>query len=488
MSTDLSTAGNRTSVQLNGGTPSITTYNLANQITNSGFSYDNAGNLTNDGTAAYTYDALSRTTARGSTTYGYNGDGTLVSQATGGVTTRYTQDLAAPLSQVLQTQVGAATRTDYIYGLNRLASLNGGVKTWYAADALGSVRRTVADAGVPLGIVNYDPWGTPESGTVPTFGFTGEIQDVGTGLVNLRARWYSTARGRFTSVDSFAGFSEDPQSLTPYVYVHDNPVNSIDPTGRWRWSNPTGPGSFHKVIEDKYMEDYDTTGQNIHLEYRVYKNELRPQWGRPIRYQKKPHINSSRQIDILRSDTGDVWEIEPINKRNDAVPQATNNVNLLRYWGIDGQNPVLYCDDCEEYNYNWNTVDWHLGNPANFTTQRIEFWELSPLGFQTILIAEATEPGAIIYRLERNDKVEATEVGLAAIAAAARLFQKAGRRQPQRRPQPAFEFCPGFPYVLIPMPAEPDTEPYLPDPLPTYPSFPGTGPVAPTPDPRSRVA
>jgi RHS repeat-associated protein len=198
-------AGNRTSVQLNGGTPATTTYNLANQITNAGFSYDNAGNLLNDGTAAYTYDALGRTTVRGSTTYAYNGDGTLVSQATSGVTTRYTQDLAAPLTQVLQTQVGAAARTDYFYGLGRLASLNGSTKTWYAADALGSVRRTVTDAGVPLGVINYDPWGTPETGTVPTFGFTGEVQDSAVGLVNLRARWYSSTRGRFTSVDPFAG-------------------------------------------------------------------------------------------------------------------------------------------------------------------------------------------------------------------------------------------------------------------------------------------
>jgi len=47
-----------------------------------------------------------------------------------------------------------------VYGLNRLASLNSGVKTWYAADALGSVRRTVTDAGTPLGVIYYDPLGT----------------------------------------------------------------------------------------------------------------------------------------------------------------------------------------------------------------------------------------------------------------------------------------------------------------------------------------
>jgi hypothetical protein len=46
-------------------------------------------------------------------------------------------------------------------------------------DALGSVRRTVTDAGVPLGVINYDSWGAPETGTVPTLGFTGELQNMG---------------------------------------------------------------------------------------------------------------------------------------------------------------------------------------------------------------------------------------------------------------------------------------------------------------------
>jgi hypothetical protein len=40
-------------------------------------------------------NALNRTLTRG-TTYAYNGDGTLVSQVAGGVTTHYMQDLASP--------------------------------------------------------------------------------------------------------------------------------------------------------------------------------------------------------------------------------------------------------------------------------------------------------------------------------------------------------------------------------------------------------
>jgi len=50
-------------VQVNGGTPTITTYNFANQITNAGYTYDNAGNLTAEGTTTYSYDALSRNDA-----------------------------------------------------------------------------------------------------------------------------------------------------------------------------------------------------------------------------------------------------------------------------------------------------------------------------------------------------------------------------------------------------------------------------------------
>ena len=90
----------------------------------------------------------------------------------------------------------------------------------------------MTDAGTPLGIVNFYPWGTPESGTVPTFGFTGEIQDPAAGLVNLRARWYSTGRGQFTSVDPFAGMPETPYSLHQYQYGYSDPVLNSDPSGQ----------------------------------------------------------------------------------------------------------------------------------------------------------------------------------------------------------------------------------------------------------------
>jgi RHS repeat-associated protein len=73
-----------------------------------------------------------------------------------------------------------------------------------------------------------------ESGSVPTFGFTGELQDVSAGLVYLRARWYNGGKGRFLTRDSFEGNTAIPQSLHSYAYVHNDPTNSVDPTGMFR--------------------------------------------------------------------------------------------------------------------------------------------------------------------------------------------------------------------------------------------------------------
>ncbi len=61
--------------------------------------------------------------------------------------------------------------------------------------------------------------------------FSGEYYDSTATQYYLRARWYSPATGRFNRLDPFAGNNRDPQSLHKYLYVHCNPINSIDPSG-----------------------------------------------------------------------------------------------------------------------------------------------------------------------------------------------------------------------------------------------------------------
>ena len=80
----------------------------------------------------------------------------------------------------------------------------------------------------------YEPYGnllarSGPSGTV--YGFTGEQHDAATGLVYLRARYYNPNLKLFMSRDPFPGWQTVPASQHGYSYVHNNPVNWIDPTG-----------------------------------------------------------------------------------------------------------------------------------------------------------------------------------------------------------------------------------------------------------------
>ncbi|KAB8141087.1 hypothetical protein F8S13_21465, partial [Chloroflexia bacterium SDU3-3] len=150
------------------------TYNAANQV--DGWTYDLKGRLTSDGTTTYGYDNLDRVIALNGVTQRYNGDGVLMQSGT----ITYTQDVALALPQVIQT-----LGTDYIYGADRLAEVSKTARTWYATDALGSVRLTTSDTGAALSSIDYDPWGQVERGAVARFGFTGELQQGSS--VHLRA-------------------------------------------------------------------------------------------------------------------------------------------------------------------------------------------------------------------------------------------------------------------------------------------------------------
>ena len=122
-------AGNRTAVWENGAQTQNLSYNAANQVI--GWTYDAAGNRLSDGTTTAAYDALNRRTQHDGTSYTSNADGVLVSAGT----TTSTQDLAAPLSQILAD--GSAT---YVYGAGseRLRAVDG---PWFLGDALGRCAR-----------------------------------------------------------------------------------------------------------------------------------------------------------------------------------------------------------------------------------------------------------------------------------------------------------------------------------------------------------
>ena len=90
--------------------------------------------------------------------YTYNGDGARVAMAVDGVETRWVQDMAAGLPQVLVETSGGA-ETIYLYGHARLAQVEGAAAEWFLGDALGSVQQVVDDGGEVVLARDYAPFG-----------------------------------------------------------------------------------------------------------------------------------------------------------------------------------------------------------------------------------------------------------------------------------------------------------------------------------------
>ncbi len=120
----------------------------------------------------------------------------------------------------------------YLYGNGRIAQYDTAMQ-YFGGDALGSVRQLYSPNRQVLANTRYDPFGRvlAQSGTASSaYGFTGEWTD-GTGLVHLRARYYSVQQGRFVTRDVWEGDPNAPMSYNAWLYVHANPVNLADPTG-----------------------------------------------------------------------------------------------------------------------------------------------------------------------------------------------------------------------------------------------------------------
>jgi RHS repeat-associated protein len=218
-------------------------FDSSDRITSAGFSYDGNDSLltTSDGTS-YTYTAakkLLRTTKNGVTTeYQYDGSGNLVRQIRAGVSTDYVLNELAAHTQVIG-EISGSNQTAFVYGPDGLHAQQRWINDasqgleYSLNDGLGSVKALSNASGSLIKTNAFDVWGQPRfssSGASSNLGFTGE-QQMSDGTVNLRARSYVPAIGRFLQRDSFAGFSNRPQSLNRFAYVEGNPGNMVDPSG-----------------------------------------------------------------------------------------------------------------------------------------------------------------------------------------------------------------------------------------------------------------
>lgn len=206
-----------------------------------GYSYDAAGNLLNDGTHSYTYDAENRIIQvdGGSTaSYVYDASGRRVRQTTALGTVDNIYDIAGrKTSEVSSTGTWV---TGEVYAAGRhLATYASGNTLFNHADWLATNRVHTNAAGAVIETCSNLPFGdqmTCTGSEVSSLHLTGQEHDMETGLDHFQARYYSGQFGRWTIPDwgyaaiPYASLS-NPQSLNLYAFVQNNPITNVDGSG-----------------------------------------------------------------------------------------------------------------------------------------------------------------------------------------------------------------------------------------------------------------
>lgn len=161
------------------------------------------------------------------------------------------------------------------------ASTAGVVMHYFVLDNLGSIAASTNASGGLDQVYSYDAWGmtrnpngsaatcgTIVTGTI-TRGYTNQEQlppSIAC-AVNLNARLYDPAIGKFMAADSVIPNAEDGQSYNRYAYVTNNPLSYTDITGHDADDSRCGIYCFKNVIYDpdaasKSLNSYITNFSN----------------------------------------------------------------------------------------------------------------------------------------------------------------------------------------------------------------------------------
>lgn len=208
--------------------------NQNNQFT--GYTYDAAGNLTNDGAYTYAYNSENWITSANGVLYTYDGNGMRVEKSAG---TLYWRDQSG--NTIAESDLHGTDVNDYVFFAGRrIARIDSSSDVYYyQADQLGSTRAIVTSSGTLCYDADFTPYGqellpTDINNCPQNYKFTGFERDSETGLDYAFSRYYNSRIGRFMSTDPSGLASatlSSPQSLNRYAYVLNNPLVAVDPLG-----------------------------------------------------------------------------------------------------------------------------------------------------------------------------------------------------------------------------------------------------------------
>ena len=233
------------------------------------FTYDDAGNLTNDEAYNYLYDWRSR--MKKSSEIGSNRATHYLYDQNNQRFLKYTEQFS---TSVINPEPELVSKTKYVdkyyerdkdnnikshiyLGDIKIATINNNQAPYYIlSDHLNSNSIITDENGDVAELTEYEPYGKIYySDTIEDFGddykFTGQEYDEESDLQYYGARYYDNQTGRFTTVDpaililhdgqalkiitndSLTGFLANPQNINSYAYALNNPVIYVDPDGNF---------------------------------------------------------------------------------------------------------------------------------------------------------------------------------------------------------------------------------------------------------------
>ncbi len=330
--------GNRW-IDYGGGVHNLAFSATTNRITTSGYSYDSAGNLTNDTVHTYGFDAENKIkTVDGVTgVYGYDGDGNRVKKNFAlGEKVRMVYSGGQLVAEYNLT-TGALLK-EYVYGAKGLvATIEPTNGTRYTtSDHLGSPRVVTNSSAGVVSRHDYLPFGeelfsgtggrTTAQGYSGNDGirqqFTGQQRDNETGLDYFNARYYASMQGRFTSPDPLvaSGHPMNPQSWNRYAYVSNNPCRLVDPSG----------------LAEEDSEDQQKQAQQQQAQKQTAINDQLNQIrndAKPLKAGEKPVPTDMKYL-----------QGEQINHEGDKVLNPDGTTNLEPAYGTAAVNAVVVLD------------------------------------------------------------------------------------------------------------------------------------------------
>lgn len=209
--------------------------------------------------------AVPGTTAE-SWTFTYDGDGVRVMEvyAVAGVDQNTKHYFAGGSYEVEVDHTNAdavSTKKYYSIAGMRVAMDDGTDLVYFASDHLSSTTIVMSNTGTLLSEQRYLPFGEVRAdiGTLITetdFGYTGQRNLSGMGLMDYNARFYSPLLGRFVQPDTIIPNPGDSQAWNRYSYAYNNPCKYVDPSGHVIVeSEVAGGGGGGGITCDVYPEN-----------------------------------------------------------------------------------------------------------------------------------------------------------------------------------------------------------------------------------------